>query len=252
MYKPLIGVTSNVLNISLNFSSSQEVTLINNSYLKLIYDYGGIPLILNHKMMKGSENYISDICSALLIIGGADISPEVYGEEQLVSYTANGIGEKYRRGKNQAPDLLKDRFEVSLYESFKNKNKPILGICRGMQIINVAEGGSLHQELDNDIVDHYLQSDGWINYHEIGLLKDTKTYDILGEESYFSSSLHHQGIKSLGENLIVSAKSDDGLPEIIEGNGRNFVLGLQGHPEKTRQNLKLYEKIFKNFLEQVK
>jgi putative glutamine amidotransferase len=165
------------------------------------------------------EHYVQAL-DGLILQGGADIDPVAYGESPSPLL--------------QPTDVLRDRFELRLLHAFMDAGKPVLGICRGMQLINVAHGGTLYQ----DLVDGGATGNAHV----------APTYDehmhalTLAAGSWFASlypgvappmvnSIHHQGVKRIGDGLTAQAWSNDGVIECICGSGPNFVLGLQWHPE---------------------
>jgi putative glutamine amidotransferase len=122
-----------------------------------------------------------------------------------------------------------------------------------MQLINVAEGGTLFEELAESSISHYIDPDGWINYHSISIVPNTLSSKLLGVNSYFVSSIHHQGVEKIGNNLKISAFAEDGVIEIIEHEDEaRFIIGFQGHVEKIRKNQSAYDSIFKAFFERSK
>lgn len=157
----------------------------------------------------------------LILQGGADIHPSCYGKEPA--------------GPGHATDLVRDLFELELLRAFIAAGKPVLGICRGMQLINVVQGGTLHQDLiDDGAANHpHHHTEAEEDYRH-GLLIEAGSwladlYD--GRLRAQVNSIHHQGIDRLGADLIVEARSDDGVIEAIRQNGPGFVVGVQWHPE---------------------
>jgi putative glutamine amidotransferase len=150
----------------------------------------------------------------LVLQGGADISPLAYGEQP--------------RKPQWAGDPMRDRFEIALVRAFGDAGKPVLGVCRGAQLINVALGGSLHQDVPLHRGDDYDQ-----HAHEVRLEPGSslaRLYGELGPRRVVS--IHHQAIKQLGRDLRVEARSDpDGLIEAIRGTGKTYVCAVQWHPE---------------------
>ncbi len=203
----------------------KEIQSVNYDYIQAIQNSGGIPIILTNNNELPST--FLDNIDGLLLIGGEDISEEMYN----TNISSNP----------------RDMLEVSIYNYFKNNNKPILGICRGMQLINVAEGGSL-KNIVNTEIEHNLGEDGWVNFHEILIEPDTNTFDIIGSNSYSVSSVHHQQIDRIGKNIIVSARARDGVIEAIEVTGKEFILGVQGHIEKCLTNYPSYKKVFNELI----
>jgi putative glutamine amidotransferase len=150
----------------------------------------------------------------LVLQGGADISPLAYGEEPLKPEWAG--------------DPLRDRFEIALVKAFTDARKPVLGICRGAQLINVALGGSLHQDIPNH------RSDGYDNHcHRVRLEAGSALARLYGETGPRQVvSIHHQAIKRLGRDLIAEAHAEeDGVIEAIRSRGPSYVAAVQWHPE---------------------
>ncbi len=146
------------------------------------------------------------------------------------------------------PILERDYFEIQLYSISKSLGKSILGICRGMQIINISEGGTLCQNIDT-YLEHSIRKDGWIPYHSIKIKKNTILHQLLDIEEYTVSSTHHQCIKKLGTNIVASAYSADGIVEAIElCSDKQKIIGFQGHIENMLTNYTEYNKIIKYIL----
>ncbi len=150
----------------------------------------------------------------LLLQGGADISPRAYGEEP--------------QKPEWAGDEMRDRYEIDLVRAFATAGKPVLGICRGAQLINVALGGSLHQDVPAHRSDDYD-----LHAHDVRLEPGCGLARLYGETGPRRVvSIHHQAIKRLGRGLRVEARSEpDGLVEAIRGEGPNYVCAVQWHPE---------------------
>ena len=149
----------------------------------------------------------------LVLQGGADISPLAYGEQPLKPEWAG--------------DALRDRYEISLVKAFIGAGRPVLGICRGAQLVNVALGGSLHQDIPAHRSDDYDQ-----HMHEVRLEPGSglaKLYGELGPRRVVS--IHHQAIKRLAPGLTVEARADDGIIEAVRGTGAGYLCAVQWHPE---------------------
>jgi putative glutamine amidotransferase len=248
--KLIIGITANKKTVSVNFSAKQDVTYIADTFLDLFKSYDNIiPIIISQENVEHVEE-ICGILDGLIISSGEDVDPSFYKALNLIKYDDNvkDLGSHYHRSKLMAPNKKRDQFEISLYKAAKEKNIPILGICRGMQLINVAEGGTLYQELPASHISHFIEKDGWIHYHNIELDKDSKVYEIFKISTYTISSIHHQGVDKLGNNLVASARAEDGLIEIIEHMEKDFIVGFQGHIEHMF-NFPLYRKVIDVFVE---
>jgi putative glutamine amidotransferase len=229
--KPLIGITT-VQNFA------------HPNYTSMISAMGGLPVLLTEK-----PEVVSRL-DGLVIIGGQDVDPILYKAKQEVVYKEmSGKGERYLRPMDYAPNRKRDDFEIALYQAAKLKKIPILGICRGLQLINVAEGGTLYEELPESKIFHEAGADGWAQGHFIKIAPGTKTHQLLQVEDYVMSSRHHQGIEQLGKNLKASAWSEDGLIEIFEWAGDDqWIFGVQGHIEQTRQNYPLYDRLLADMI----
>ena len=248
--KLIIGITANKKTVSVNFSAQQEITYIADVFLDLFKSYDNIiPIIISQENVEHVEE-ICSILDGLIISSGEDVDPSFYKALNLVKYDENvkDLGSHYHRSKLMAPNKKRDQFEIALYKAAKEKNIPILGICRGMQLINVAEGGTLYQELPASHISHFIEKDGWIHYHNIELDKDSKVYEIFKTSTYTIASIHHQGVDKLGNNLVASARAEDGLIEIIEHKEKDFIVGFQGHIEQMF-NFPIYRKVIDVFVE---
>lgn len=247
----IIGITSEQTSIPLNFSSKQSITFVNDSYMNLIRQLDAIPFIIPTDVSSEKIIDVLKIIDGLILPGGKDIHPNCYNENIKITYSENinDTGKPFYRPKILKPNIEKDKFEINLYLQAINLKIPVIGICRGMQIINVAHGGTLFQEIPpNNSIRHSIENDGFINYHSININKQSITYGLFKETSYFTSSVHHQAINKLGNDLKVGALSDDNIIEIIEHKNPDiFMIGIQGHPEKTLTNLNKFKKIFEEF-----
>lgn len=228
MKRPIIGIVSNNDFIEKE-NYRKPIHDVNDDYLNMVYEYGGEPIIIPNTNNFISLKPIMERINALLLIGGEDISDNCY------------FGKKSKKPR--------DNFEIEIYNYFKENKKPVLGICRGLQIINVAEGGTL-KNIENSKIEHKIGIDGWINYHEIIINDNTKLKKIMSKTDYTVSSVHHQAIDKLGSNLIVSAVSSDGVIEAVECSGDSFIVAFQGHIEKCLINYSAYGKVVKKFIEE--
>lgn len=165
-------------------------------------------------------DYVSSL-DGLILQGGADIDPRHYGEAPT-----HTIG---------AMDATRDRFELELLRAFASAGKPVLGICRGMQLINVAFGGTLYQDLcaDGATSAQHVHADAYDEHvHALRMEPGSWISGLYGgAREGRINSLHHQGVKLLGKGLVAEAWSEDGVIEAIRGTGDTFVFGVQWHPE---------------------
>jgi putative glutamine amidotransferase len=167
------------------------------------------------------KHYV-DALDGLLLQGGADVSPKSYGESPLNPMWTG--------------DEVRDQYEIELFHEFVTQGKPVFGICRGHQLINVALGGSLYQDIATQCPDkgsHRDESRYDSHFHDMRIQPHTwlaRVYPDLGVARV--NTIHHQAIKHLGEGLVVEATSEpDGIVEAIRWEGHSFVVGVQWHPE---------------------
>ncbi|HLD35171.1 MAG TPA: gamma-glutamyl-gamma-aminobutyrate hydrolase family protein [Planctomycetota bacterium] len=219
MKKPIIGINGNLTKDGRYSKLSQE-------YSRAVLKAGGSPVILPslplagnlpewHGQVGGILERILDSIDGLLLSGGHDLSPALYGEKIL----------------NKKVILLpevKQRFDLALTKAALKRKTPILGTCYGAQLINVALGGALFQDIRSQIKSAIGHKK---SYHKVYLCEGTLLHRILGRRSIITNSFHHQSIKTLGRNLIISARAEDGIIEGVEL-PNSFCLGLQWHPER--------------------
>ena len=173
-------------------------------------------------------------CDGLLLPGGGDIAPERYGQPPVE-----------KCGK---PHLLRDEAEWRLLSAFLPTGKPILGICRGVQVMNVFFGGTLHQDIPN----HSAFKARARGSHNITPVPGTKVSAILGSSPVFVNSMHHQAADTVPACLTVSARSEDGTVEALELEGHRFCVGLQWHPEHLSASRPDQQAIFHTFIDHCK
>lgn len=168
-----------------------------------------------------AKHYV-DMLDGLVLQGGADMSPETYGETPI--------------NPRWAGDRIRDQYEIELFHEFVTQGKPVLGICRGHQVINVALGGTLYQDITTQCegkLQHRHESKYDHHFHDVRILPGTWLSQLYGDPDVkHCNSIHHQAIKTLGEGLVVEALSEpDGIIEAVRWEGHCFVVGVQWHPE---------------------
>jgi putative glutamine amidotransferase len=194
-----------------------------------IINSGGCPIILAETSDENTlDDYISSI-EGLLLTGGGDIDPEYYGEKMDGSIRV---------------DERRDAFELLLYKKAMEKGIPILGICRGVQIINVAAGGTLNQHIEHH---NRKDSDGNQRFHNVNITPNTSFHRIFGVPALETNTVHHQSVKATAPGFRVSAVSGDGTIEAIESE-KGFVIGVQWHPEELYREFNIYRKLFDAFV----
>jgi putative glutamine amidotransferase len=251
MMQPVILISAARQRLAINHSATLAMNVLNCSFTELLISLGCVPLIVVPGMSIDALQRLFSISDGLLLGSGQDLCPSTYGEDLEVNYSAqvSGIGEPFKRPLMLSPDKDRDALELALYRQARSLRLPILGVCRGMQLINVAEGGTLHQEIPDRGIDHCIDPDGWINYHPVEVDPQSRLYQLIDKRTFNVSSVHHQAIKRLAPGLKASATAADGLIEAVELDSReHFVMGLQGHIEKTLNNHPEHLQIWKEFV----
>jgi putative glutamine amidotransferase len=190
------------------------------AYADAVVASGGIPVLLAPTLSNEALKKLMGFLEGLLITGGAfDVSPALYGEKPSPK-----LG-------RLAPE--RTEFELALLRKATTRSLPVLAICGGMQLLNVARGGSLYQHLPDDLpgLEHEQPGDRRLPGHAVQIEAGTRLATLVGNEPLPVNSSHHQGVKVVGTGLRVGARSRDGLVEAIEDPGTAFCLGVEWHPE---------------------
>ena len=218
---PVIGLCTALERARWSVWDTQAV-LLPRSYADAVQRAGGIALLLPPDPAAVEEpDGLLDLIDGLLLAGGADMDPSTYGAEAHAE-TVGTVPER-------------DAFELALAARALERDLPFLGVCRGMQVMNVARGGTLNQHLPEDYghEDHRRSLGSFDNAdHDVRLARGSLAARAAGEEIHGTKSHHHQGVERLGDGLEVTGWATlDELPEAIELPGNRFSLGVQWHPE---------------------
>ncbi|WP_129360419.1 MULTISPECIES: gamma-glutamyl-gamma-aminobutyrate hydrolase family protein [Micrococcaceae] len=213
---PVIGVTTYYQDAQWG-DWSGEAAILPGNYLNALVDAGSSPVLLPPR---GTHPEFLRLLDGLMIIGGPDVDPNSYSEEPHPATVSD-------------PD--RDAHEFALLGAAEAADIPLLCICRGAQILNIAHGGTLHQHLPEVLPDggRYRAAPAVFTDTEITVDPGTLAYGILGG-SCVVSSYHHQGINAVGRDLKVTARSADGLPQVLESTGDAWLVATQYHPEEKR------------------
>lgn len=229
-----IGITA-----SLNYESA--AITVPTDYVEAVRRARGVPWILPLFSITGDRREPSDYLvdmDGLLLSGGVDLDPARFGEEPLP-----GLG-------SVSPE--RDDFELALTRYALGKGIPILAICRGIQVLNVAAGGSLYQDIESQVggaLGHYQKAPRWHPVHTISLSRETRLAEIIGSSRMSVNSLHHQAVRELGKGMVVAARAPDGIVEAIERPDAPFVIGVQWHPENMVKTSPPMHDLFMAFVE---
>jgi putative glutamine amidotransferase len=226
--KPLIGITMN-----LEEEPARSLNILDQDYGKAVFLAGGFPVPI-----LGIETSIPDLVKRLdgfVFTGGDDIDPRFYKEKPL-------SGSHMRI----SPDA-RTRFEIELFHAVVKAKKPVLAICYGAQLVNIALGGRLYQDIGLQVpnpIQHGVARPGEKVFHDVDIFEGTLLSRIMGTPRIRVRSAHHQSVKNPGRGLHLSAVAHDRVIEALEPRTKNFLLAIQWHPEKT-PNDRYTKKLFK-------
>ena len=207
-------------------------------YMDGIVEAGGTPLMLPLPQDDEMLAQLTALCDGFLLTGGHDVSPELYGEMPIKACGAC------------CP--ARDAMEQKLLALALEKDKPVLGICRGIQFLNAVLGGTLYQDLPQQKpseLEHHQKPPYDVPSHEVTIVEGTPLYELLGAERLSVNSYHHQAVKELSPRLTAMAYAADGLVEAVYMKEKSFVWGVQWHPEFSYKTEESSRRILGKFVE---
>lgn len=222
MRKPVIGISPTPSRDTFDHGTFYRFCL-SDTYVKSVRQAGGIPVILPSASDDAAE--VLDMLDGLILSGGGDIDPVLFTDEP-------------RHESTRSIDDLRDTFELELMNAAARHDMPTLAICRGIQVMNVAFGGSLHQHVPDNVsnsVEHRQHACGY-SQHDVSHLvvfenSPNPLTETIGAEEMMVNSFHHQAVSDAASPLIVAARSADGVIEALYHPAMSFGLGVQWHPE---------------------
>ena len=229
MRKPVIGVFAVV--------EDDGTHKIFKEYVESLDAAGGLPLIATYTDDNDSIEQLIELCDGFCFTGGVDIHPSYYGEAM-----------RPECGEVQAK---RDSFEMRALRAVLASGKPVMGICRGAQVVNVALGGALYQDIPSQLGEAFphKQAEARLEHsHYVNVLGDTPLAKLLGEGRVRINSFHHQAIKRLGDGLAVMALADDGVVEAAYGTGEQYIRLYQWHPERLTHSDECERELFTDFI----
>lgn len=225
--KPIIGITPDYRYELQKYTISQQ-------YVEAVKKAGGYAVAIF------DDSDFANCFDGILLTGGGDVNPLLFGEEPIV--------------ENGTISPLRDNIEFQLCRWAMTKKIPLLGICRGMQIMALCCGGSIYQDIytqTNTNIKHIQQAPRFQGTHTVDIAQGSILYDIAKQKSCIVNTFHHQSVKQAGEHFFVSAKSRDGLIEAIEHKTLPFAVGVQWHPEAMVYD-EIQQKLFQTFVEKTR
>jgi putative glutamine amidotransferase len=219
--RPVVGVCA-VLERARWSVWDMDAALVPHNYIQAVQRAGGIAVLVPPDAAVAEDpDAVLDLVDGLMLVGGPDVDPSRYGAE--------------RHPFTEQPVPIRDEVEIALSRRAAARGIPVLGICRGMQVLNVAAGGTLRQHLPDEpgMADHRRSLGSFDGAdHEVRLEDGSRALAAAGGSPHRIKSHHHQGVEEVGEGLRVTGwATDDGLAEAIEGEGPDYRLGVQWHPE---------------------
>ncbi|HEV7234629.1 MAG TPA: gamma-glutamyl-gamma-aminobutyrate hydrolase family protein [Ktedonobacteraceae bacterium] len=234
--RPLIGIPCHADYLD---GSRRPVYCNNRAYVHAIEHAGGVPILIPILHDFSMLDTLLPRLDGLLLSGGADIDPAVYGE------AAHPLCD--------TPDHELDEIELKLASWALQEDIPTLGVCRGMQVLNVALGGTLYQDIDDQRTDslHHSQRQHPRDFlaHSINVLSGSRVQQLLGPGPFMVNSLHHQAVRQPGRGVVISGKAGDGIAEMLEVSDHRFVVAAQFHPEEIYMKESTSARLFAGFVQ---
>lgn len=230
--RPLIGVTC-------DYDLTADRFQLRSDYCKAIYAAGGLPVMLPYIDVEDLYSMALKL-DGIVFTGGGDIDPRYFGEHP-----------HYALGQ---VNPVRDEVEIRLCAWAMKNDMPVLGICRGIQVMNVAMGGTLYQDIAAQLraqvtINHRQTAPVWHPVHKVSFEADSRICSIIGQHQVWVNSFHHQAIKEVAPPFCVTGRADDGIIEAIESREHSFALGVQWHPERMYKRHQHMLLLFKAFIE---
>lgn len=224
---PVIGLTT-YLEQAKQGVWDVRAAFLPQQYFDAVIASGGIAVLLPPQPAStDAAAAVLDGLDGLILTGGLDVQPELYGAE------------RHPRTDPARPD--RDEWELALFRGAEERRMPVFAICRGLQLVNVARGGTLHQHLPEALgTERHRIGGGVFATNTVSVEGGTVLADLIGAGDFAVHSYHHQGIDRLGEGLHVTARDDSGLVQAFESTADGYLVGVQWHPEENREDRRLF------------
>lgn len=224
---PVVGLTT-YLEQAKQGVWDVRAAFLPQQYFDAVTTSGGIAVLLPPQPASAdAAAAVLDGLDGLILTGGLDVQPELYGAQR------HPLTDPAR------PD--RDEWEMALFRGAEERRMPVLAICRGLQLVNVARGGTLHQHLPEAIgTDRHRIGGGVFATNTVSVESGTALSELVGEGEFSVHSYHHQGVDRLGSGLHVTARDDSGLVQAFESVEGGYLVGVQWHPEENREDRRLF------------
>lgn len=233
--RPRIAIPADTLTEATNIINERNAPFAPKPVIEAIVKSNGLPVILPSVSPELAAQYLP-LFDGVLFAGGFDVDPTFFGEEPHEK-----LGSTY---------LKRDLFEMALLKEALRANKAVMGICRGMQVINAGLGGTLYQDLSENpdaYLKHTQAAMGNMPSHHVTTKENSRVNHLIGTRPYVNSR-HHQAVKKLGDNLVATAFADDGVVEAIESADSDQILAVQWHPENMFKHYKYSQALFADLI----
>lgn len=227
-----------IIAISPSYDFLEHKIYLKRAYCDCILEAGGLPVLLSLSENSNDFKEYAQSFDGFLLTGGQDIDANLYGEENL----------------SFAGDINPDRdmLDILLVKELIKLDKPVLGICRGAQMLNVVSGGTLYQDIDSQfdkvMIKHVYNCPRSHSVHKVSIKEDSHLFNIYKQNQISVNSYHHQAIKNVADDFKVVARANDGIIEAIEHKEKSMILGVQWHPEDLCKTNKEMIAIFNYFI----
>lgn len=222
---PVIGLTT-YLERAQQGVWDVRASFLPEKYIAAVTSSGAAAVLLPPQPDRAAEAALAGL-DGLVLTGGIDVQPELYGAA--------------RHPLTDPARADRDTWELALVRGARERGIPVFGICRGMQLLNVALGGTLHQHLPEVLgTERYRRGGGVFSTNTVQIENDSRLAGMLGAGAYDVQSYHHQGVDRVAEGLVVSARTDDGLVQAVEVPGDDYVVAVQWHPEENTDDRRLF------------
>jgi putative glutamine amidotransferase len=225
--RPVIGLTT-YLEQAKQGVWDVRAAFLPQQYFDAVTASGGVAVLLPPQPSpEAAASVVLDGLDGLILTGGRDVQPELYGAE--------------RHPLTDDPRPDRDAWELALFEGAEERRMPVLAICRGLQLVNVARGGTLLQHLPDALgTERYRVGGGVFATNTVAIDEGTRLAALVGSGELDVHSYHHQGVDRLGDGLVVTARTDDGLVQAVESDGEGYLVGVQWHPEENIEDRRLF------------
>lgn len=237
--RPRIALPADTLAEATNIINERNAAFAPRPAIEAIVKAGGVPVIFPSVDPEDVTDYL-DLFDGVLFLGGDDVDPTFYGEEPYEK-----LGTTYRK---------RDLFEIELLKQSVAHGKAIMGICRGLQLINIGLGGTVYQDLSQNpttTLKHHQTAPGNMPSHHVSVSQGSRLLKIVGKRPYVNSR-HHQAVKDVAPSLKITARADDQVVEAIESAQSEQILAVQWHPENMYKHHEESKALFADFIERSK